>query len=374
MLEQWLTEKLHDRKEKGLFRSLQTENDLVDFTSNDYLGLARNESLYNNIREAVQQLPKRNGSTGSRLLSGNTAAADSLEQKLATLFQSPSSLLFNSGYTANLAVLSSIPQKNDTILYDELAHASLKDGARLSLARKFSFRHNDLSDLTKKAARSSGRIFVVVESVYSMDGDECPLEDLIALSEKSGFTIILDEAHTTGVRGPRGSGLAVEKKLHDRVPVRIYTFGKAMGVCGACVAGSDNFIRYLVNYARPFIYTTAPSPYLVTSIGCSFDFLGTNLHLQQTLRSKVDRFLDHTRTLQSRTPSKSPIQTFIVPGSANTRRIAGELQQRGFDVRAIVAPTVPEGKERLRICLHTFNTDNDIDALGKLLEEIESAT
>jgi 8-amino-7-oxononanoate synthase len=177
------------------------------------------------------------GSTGSRLLSGNSELAMKLEAKLAATFRSQATLLFNSGYAANLAVLSSIPQKDDTIIYDELSHASIKDGARLSLAKKYSFRHNDMSDLERKISRSTGRVYVVVESVYSMDGDSCPLRELTQLSKKLGFTIILDEAHTTGVSGPRGSGVSVEFDLHDQIDIRIYTFGKAMGACGACVAG-----------------------------------------------------------------------------------------------------------------------------------------
>ena len=373
MLEDWLSEKLEDRRQKGLLRILPGERHLVDFASNDYMGLSRHEGLYHRIKESLALLPKRNGSTGSRLLSGDSALAAEVENKLARIFKSKASLLFNSGYSANLAVLSSLPQKDDTVFYDELSHASIKDGIRLSLAKKYSFRHNDLADLEKKIAKSTGRIFVVVESIYSMDGDECPLADLIKLSEKHNFSVILDEAHSTGVTGPGGAGLCVAKALQEKVDVRIYTFGKGMGVCGACVAGSENLIRYLVNYARPFIYTTAPSPHTIASINCAFDFLSENLQLQETLQGKIERFVETAGVLANRTKSVSAIQTLIVPGSDPVRKAAKSLQHDGFDVRPIVSPTVPRGTERLRICLHVYNGDHQIESLAKALIAISGA-
>jgi 8-amino-7-oxononanoate synthase len=295
--------------------------------------------------------------------------AEHLEEKLAGIFKSESALVFNSGYSANVAVLSAIPQKDDSILCDELVHASMKDGARLSLARKYSFRHNDLNDLERKLSKCTGRIFVAVESVYSMDGDECPLEDLVNLSEKHGFTIVLDEAHSTGVRGPQGSGISVEKSLHQKIDIRIFTFGKAMGVCGACVAGSHHLTNYLINFARPFIYSTAPSPHDVVAIGCAFDFLSANIALQQTLKHKVEHFL-HFKGFTNRTNSVSAIQAFVLPGNDRIRAVARSMQQKGFDVRPILSPTVPGGSERLRLCLHTFNSDAEIASLADTLDEL----
>lgn len=370
MLDNWLAAKLADRKQKGLVRILPRQNDLADFTSNDYLGLARSEELHDIILEAVSRLRLKNGATGSRLLSGNSLLAEHLEEKLAGIFRSQATLIFNSGYSANIAVLSSIPQKDDCILYDELAHASIKDGARLSLAKRYSFRHNDLNDLERKISKCTGRIFVAVESIYSMDGDECPLEDLVKLSEKHGFSIILDEAHSTGVRGPEGAGICVEKALEEKVDIRIYTFGKAMGVCGACVSGSRDLIRYLVNFARPFIYTTALAPYTVAAIDCAFRYLSSNPHLQNILENKIQLYLQRVSTLQNRTPSLSAIQTCIIPGNERIRGIAAKLQQQGFDVRPILYPTVARGKERLRICLHTYNAEDQVVALTTALTSI----
>lgn len=372
MLDEWLSQRLADRKHKGLLRMLPAENNLVDFTSNDYLGLARSDELYDRIRPTLSAGGSKNGSTGSRLLSGNSSQAEELEEKLAGIFQSPSALIFNSGYSANVAVLSSIPQKGDTILYDDLAHASIKDGARLSLAKKYSFRHNDLEDLDRKIKKSEGRIFVVVESIYSMDGDECPLAELVNLSTKRGFSIVLDEAHSTGVRGPRGAGISVEKALHDKIDIRIYTFGKAMGACGACVAGSHQLRDYLVNFSRPFIYTTAPSPHTLTVIGCAFDFLAANMGLQQNLERKIAHFLKLGSALPNRTPSSSAIQTFLIPGNENARAAAARLQKKGFDVRPILSPTVREGTERLRLCLHAFNSDSEITSLTEALYAMSS--
>jgi 8-amino-7-oxononanoate synthase len=370
MLDQWLKKRLEDRKQKDLLRTLPEPGTLIDFTSNDYLGLARSETLLETIRTAVDLLPKQNGSTGSRLLSGNSLHAMEVEKKLAGIFHSEAALLFNSGYTANMAVLSSIPQKDDTIIYDELAHASIKDGARLSLAKKYSFRHNDLNDLERKISLSRGRVFIAVESIYSMDGDECPLKELTEISERYGCTLILDEAHSTGVRGPHGSGTSVEKSLHDKIDIRIYTFGKGMGVCGACIAGGIDLIEYLINFSRPFIYTTAPSQHAVASIACAFDFLNGQVHLQEILQQRIQTFLRAAGELPQRTKSLSAIQTLMFPGNKAIRNTARNLQEKGFDVRPILSPTVPPGTERLRICLHTFNAEEEVIALGEALKSV----
>lgn len=369
-LEEILNIKLSQRKEEGLVRKLISTRLPVDFFSNDYLGLARSKELADNIEALHQQLGVQNGSGGSRLLAGNSAFTEAIEKELSQIFKSEAALIFNSGYAANLSVLSSIPQKDDTILYDSLAHASLKDGARLSLARRYSFRHNDLEDLETKLKHSKGKIFVVVESIYSMDGDECPLPQIIALAEKYDATLILDEAHSTGVAGPKGAGLAVKHNLHEKIDIRIYTFGKGMGVHGACVAGADTHIRYLINFARPFIYTTALSQHQVASIHCAFAYLGSNMNLQAKLKNKIDLYLREAGSLANRTSSHSAIQTILCPGNENVRQLANALQEKGFDVRPILSPTVPKGTERLRICLHTFNTEEEIHDLTQTLMSV----
>jgi 8-amino-7-oxononanoate synthase len=369
-LDEFLKEKLSKRYEQGLLRRLTTSQLPVDFVSNDYLGLARSKELSALIENTHRKLGIQNGSMGSRLLAGNSPYFQEVEKKLSSVFKSEASLIFNSGYSANLAVLSSVPQKGDTIIYDTLAHACIKDGARLSLAARHSFRHNDLNDLESKIKVSEGKIFIAVESVYSMDGDECPLREIIHLSEKYNASVILDEAHSTGVTGPQGAGLSVAKDLHQKIDIRIYTFGKGMGVHGACVAGSEPLIRYLVNFARPFIYTTALSQHSVASIDCAFAYLSANMNLQQTLRKKIDLYLSGIRDLHNRTASLSAIQTILYPGNEVVKRAADSLQQKGFDIRPIVYPTVPKETERLRICLHSFNSDDEITALTQALNEL----
>ena len=369
-LNEFLTDELSKRYEQGLLRKLITSQLTVDFVSNDYLGLARSKELSELIENTHRKLGVQNGSSGSRLLAGNSPYIEEVEKNLSRIFKSETTLIFNSGYSASLAVLSSIPQKGDTIIYDNFAHACIKDGARLSLATRHSFRHNDMNDLESKLKASKGKIFIAVESIYSMDGDECPLREIINLSEKYNASVILDEAHSTGVVGAHGAGLCIAKDLQDKIDIRIYTFGKAMGVHGACVAGSETLIHYLLNFARPFIYTTALSQHSVASIQCAFDYLSANISLQQTLRNKIDLYLAGVRQFHNRTPSLSAIQTIICPGNAVVKRAADSLQHIGFDVRPIVYPTVPKGTERLRICLHSFNSDDEITSLTNALYEL----
>jgi 8-amino-7-oxononanoate synthase len=370
-LDSYLRDQLHARESKGLLRSLRLQTAPIDFFSNDYLGLSRSRELSTMIADRYQKGNYPNGSTGSRLLGGNFALVEETEKSLASRFKSEATLLFNSGYTANVAVLSSIPGRGDTILYDHLAHASLKDGARLSLAKHYSFQHNDTEDLAKKLRGASGRKFVVLESIYSMDGDACPLREMISTAMQHDAVIILDEAHSTGVMGKRGSGLAIESGLEENIAIRIYTFGKAMGTHGACVAGSSTLVQYLVNFARPFIYTTAPAPHQVLSIQCAFEYLDQNPELQSTLQQKIKRYLAGITNV-NRTDSHSAIQSVLCPGNENVKRLADQLMDYGFEVRPILSPTVPSGTERLRICLHTYNRDEDIDRLTSLLSTFGS--
>lgn len=369
-LESMLQSRLAATKAKGSLRSLKImDPSMIDFTSNDYLGLARSKSIFEEVQSRLQLQPIHyNGATGSRLLSGNTKVVEETEVELARLFKSDETLIFNSGYVANLAVLSTLPQRNDTILYDEYAHACMKDGARLSAARHWSFRHNDLNDLESKLKKATGHIFVAVESIYSMDGDACPLLQLVELTDRYAATLILDEAHSTGTFGPDGAGISVAQGLEHRIGIRVYTFGKAMGAHGACVAGSMALRQSLINYARPFIYTTALPAHSLVSISSSFRYLKAHLTLQKDLEKKVALFTKQTGW----TTGTTAIQSVIYPGNESVKRIAQRLQDNGFDVRPILSPTVPAGKERIRICLHTYNTDEEIIRLATELRIIRN--
>ncbi len=370
-IERKLSEALAARQEAGNLRRLSLGDGKVDFCSNDYLGLARNPGLHRQIQEVYQQQAEPlNGATGSRLISGNNAFVLELEEELARIFGAEETLLFNSGYAANTAVLSAIPQKGDTILYDEYIHASLKEGARLSFASRFAFRHNDPDDLRRRLQTATGETFVVAESVYSMDGDFAPLHGLLNLCEQYGAHLIWDEAHSTGLWGDAGSGIACAENLQDRIFARIYTFGKAMGVHGACVAGSRTLTDYLINFARPFIYTTALPLHSLVSVRESFRFLARHPELPVALHRKVALFRQEVTEqglAHSFIPSLSPIQVLRIGGNARTKGVAAHLQAAGYDVRPILSPTVREGEERLRICLHTYSPDEAIAALVRLL-------
>lgn len=369
ILDDFLSGKLKDRVRSGSLRTLSTTPDgSIDFSSNDYLGMARSMELQQRIHEKIKT-HKSNGATGSRLLSGNDDYTVAVEQKLATVFNGDACLIFNSGYSANLAVLSSIPQRGDTILYDELAHACIKDGARLSMAKRFSFKHNDLIDLENKLQRAEGNVFIAVESIYSMDGDACPLAALVSLAEKYNAIIILDEAHSTGVMGTDGSGLATSLQLEHKIGIRVYTFGKAMGIHGACVVGSSMLIEYIINFARPFIYTTALPPHSIAAIECSFEYLAEHQHLQKELLQNIQYFKSSRKNNGA---SDSAIQPYIVPGNAQVKQVATALQMQGFDVRPILSPTVKEGTERLRICLHAYNNQGEMKQLMNTIDELSN--
>ena len=364
-----LKKKLADRNATDSLRVLPGERkDYIDFTSNDYLGLARSSDLYNLIRRNSETYSDHfNGSTGSRLLTGDTDYARRLEEELATRFQGEKALLFNSGYTANLGVISAIASRDDTLLYDERAHACIKDGARLSLGSRFAFRHNDLNDLESKLRKVKGNSFIVVESLYSMDGDHCPIGELTELADKYGSNIIIDEAHSTGL-GERGAGYAVKEGKHTEMRARIYTFGKAMGVHGAVVVGDNEVIDYLVNFSRQFIYTTALPYHSLVSIRSAFEFLDGRPELETELNANIEYYLNRLEEggIGPGT-SRSAIQPLIIPGNKEVKERAKLLAEAGIDVRAVLSPTVKEGTERLRICIHSFNSKEEIDLLVNTL-------
>lgn len=366
-----ISKKIDARKSENALRTLSVRDGLIDFFSNDYIGFARSKELKNEIhaREDLYNLEVCNGSTGSRLLSGNSKLAESVEEYLSIFLKVERTLLFNSGYTANVGVLSSIPQKGDTILYDELIHASLKDGARLSFADRISFRHNDLEDFERKIKKSKGDIFVVVESIYSMDGDKALLKDIVRIAKQYDACVIVDEAHSTGTCGEIGQGLVLAENIADDVDIRIHTFGKAMGIHGACVAGSKLLIDYLVNFSRPFIYTTAFSPHSFLSVQVAFEKLKQSEKTIAVLNKNINILSTGLNTFDGYIISDSPIHVIKVDGINKAKDLAVAIQDVGFDVRPILSPTVKRGEERLRFCIHAFNTEAQI---GELLSTLRN--
>jgi 8-amino-7-oxononanoate synthase len=360
MNDDFLLKKLDERQQQDAFRRLTLPTGKIDFCSNDYLGIVHNGLIEKKLAAATSTY--RHGSTGSRLLAGNYALVEGTEKMLATFHEAEAGLIFNSGYDANLGLLSCVPQRGDTIIYDYLSHASLRDGIRLSFAQSFSFRHNDLADLERRLQAATGTIFVVTESVFSMDGDTAPLIAINALCEQYGAHLIVDEAHATGVVGPYGAGLVQELNLQTKCFARIHTFGKAVGCHGAIVLGSERLRNYLVNFARSFIYSTALPEASVAAIQCAYE-LFPQMHAERAhLQQLISTFQQATCSWE-KLVSDTPIQIVIIPGNSPVKKVAGALQAAGLDVRAILYPTVPAGKERLRIVLHAFNSMEQLQQL-----------
>lgn len=361
-----LIARLSKRNDSGLLRVLKLGDDLIDFCSNDYLGLARQQEIYNAVQQEIDHKGIRlNGSTGSRLIRGNSRLAEELEVFLADFHHAESALIFNSGYDANMGFFSSVPQRGDTILYDRLIHASIHDGIRLSHAKAFAFNHNDIEDAKRLLKQSSGQVYIVVESLYSMDGDFAPLNDFAQLCAETGALMVVDEAHANGIYGPTGCGLVHEEHILEHCIARIYTFGKSIGSHGAVVVGSNMLRSYLINFARSFIYSTALPTNELLTIKCAYHFAVSNSEAKQLLFNNINYF----RELASATPelkflpASGPIQGLLFEGNERVKKAAEYIQQAGFDIRAILSPTVPEGSERLRICLHSFNSPEEIKNL-----------
>lgn len=309
-----------------------------------------------------------NGAAGSRLLSGNIQYAEDLEQQIAIYHQSEAGLLFNSGYDANLGLLSSLAQRGDTVILDELVHASIIDGARLSYANRYSFRHNDLESLETKLKLSKGNCYVVVESVYSMDGDVSPLVEILSLTEKYNAALIVDEAHAVGLY-PKG--LVCELGLQHRIFARVITFGKALGSHGAIVLGSNNLRKYLINFARSFIYTTAAPFHQLAAIKMAYQLLENSREAIFCLKKNIELFKQQVSTGKNfiLLNSDSAIQCIVLKSNEMAREAAKQLQMNNFDVRPILSPTVAQGTERIRICLHSFNTENELTLLAVTLNK-----
>lgn len=348
-------QKLYDRQLNGHFRELTQLENSIDFWSNDYLGIARNHPFTAELK----------GSTGSRLISGNSSIAEKTEEYIAIFFQSEAALVFNSGYDANLGFFSSIPQKGNIVIYDELIHASVRDGIRLSFATSYSFKHNDVSDLERIIRNAIGTVFVAVESLYSMDGDSAPLQKLVEICEKYGALLVVDEAHSGGIFGKEGRGLMYELGLEKRCFARLFTFGKAFGAHGAAICSSHLVRNYLINFARSFIYTTAlPNAH--------FQHIQHSIEVAKNTERNL--LFQHIKLFQHLMGSQqhdflSPIQVVNIDSIKKCLALSKRLQEQQIGIKAILPPTVPENGQRLRVCLHTHNTEEEIRNLVRILRE-----
>jgi 8-amino-7-oxononanoate synthase len=375
---QKLADKINKRISHNALRQLGSESNLIDFASNDYLGFARSKKIFEEVHDFLIYYDLlENGATGSRLLTGNHALYSETEQRIADFHAVESALLFNSGYDANIGFFSSLPQKGDCILYDELIHASIRDGIQLSNAVAYKFKHNDEEDLErlilKVKSNSDTVIYVVTESVFSMDGDTPPIAELSQICKKHNAYFIVDEAHALGVFGNQGEGLIQMTQLQDAVFARIITFGKGLGCHGAVILGSSELKLYLVNFARSLIYTTGLSPHAVATIQIAYHHLVQNNEARENLRQNINTFNQQKQLLGLKplfVRSKSAIQSAVIPGNEKVKSIAMQLQKQGFNVKAILSPTVPEGQERLRICLHSYNSEAEISELLKALSAL----
>uniref|UniRef100_UPI00404A2BAB aminotransferase class I/II-fold pyridoxal phosphate-dependent enzyme n=1 Tax=Flavobacterium sp. TaxID=239 RepID=UPI00404A2BAB len=362
-----LQNKLQNRIDNNSLRSLSISNNLIDFASNDYLGFSKNRDIFQNTHQLlIEKNLEVNGATGSRLLSGNHDLFQETEQFIANFHQAEDALLFNSGYDANVGFFSAVPQRNDIILYDELCHASIRDGIQMSLAKAYKFKHNDLDDLEnllQKFKLDNIEIYIVTESVFSMDGDSPDLKKIALLSEKYNALLVIDEAHALGVFGKKGEGLIQSQNLQDKVFARIMTFGKGLGCHGAVVLGSTHLKQYLINFCRSFIYTTALPPHAIATILTSYKELEKSENLIIKLYENSNYFNEIVQDFSF----TSSIKSIVIPGNNNVKKAANYLQENGFNVKPILSPTVPEGQERLRFCLHSYNSKEEINEVLELL-------
>lgn len=376
-----ITKKLAERQEKNAFRTLKNQNFEIDFYSNDYLGFSTSLEIKKEAENLLSSEKWQHGATGSRLISGNFPLFEITEDYIKKFHNSESALIYNSGYCANVGFFSCVPQRGDVILYDNYIHASIRDGISLSLAQSFKFKHNDLEDLEnllKKFSKTSNSIFIVTESVFSMDGDSPNLSKMCDLSDEYNAFLVVDEAHALGIFGKNGAGLVQQLGLEEKVFARIVTYGKSLGCHGASVLGNEVLRNYLINFSRAFIYTTAMSPHNVATILASYKHLEItdNINL---LQKNISFFKEIIKKSQQRdnNPKKentylknydfiesdSAIQSVILSGNDYVKEISKKFQEKSFGVIPILSPTIPEGKERIRICLHSFNSKKEIENL-----------
>lgn len=342
----------------------------IDFTSNDYLALANSSRIQNAIITAINA-GLAVGAGGSRLLRGNNEVFEILESNAAAFFKSEKALFFGSGYTANLALFSTLPQRGDIIFYDERVHASIRDGITASRAQAIAVPHNNIDSFKSAIQRwrkmgGVGRPWIAVESVYSMDGDRAPLLELFNLINDTDGFLVIDEAHATGIFGLEGRGLSSFIQDHDNVLV-LHTCGKALGVSGALICLNTIFYEYLINRARTFIYSTAPSPLIAVGVNEALKILTEEPHHRNNIEKLYSFANKQFHALFGHNGSGSQILPIIIGKNHRSVNLAARLQEHGFDIRAIRPPSVPEGTARLRISITLHVSEKEITHMLTLL-------
>ena len=356
---------------RGRLRALEGRAG-IDFTSNDYLGLAESAELKHAIEEALARgVPV--GAGGSRLLRGNHPEHEALEAEACAFFGAESALFFGAGFAANAALIATLPQRGDLVLYDALVHASTHEGLGLTKATTDSFAHNDVMQLEEKlrafrASHSDARCFIAIESLYSMDGDIAPLAEIAALAARFDAILFVDEAHATGVQGPQGRGLAADLEGQAHI-ISLHTCGKALGVSGALVLMPELLRRFMINRSRAFIYATAPSPLMAAGVRAALKICATADDRRAALQARIARLKGHLQKM-ALPVTGTQIQPIVLGADRRALEMAQALAREGFDMRAIRPPTVPEGTARLRITLSSNLSADQVDALGAALARL----
>ena len=347
-----LQQKLDSRKNEGALRYLGMSEEYIDFSSNDYLGFARSSTIFDNTYHYLKEnTSTANGAGGSRLLTGNHKLYQTVEYTLSHFFKVENTLIFNSGYDANIGFFASVPQRGDVILYDEYVHASIRDGIAMSHAKGYKYHHNSITSLREKVETlnfpKGANVYVVTESVFSMDGDSPDLETLCHFCRDHHLFLVVDDVFAI-----------------------LVTFGKALGCHGAAVLGSNLLKNYLVNFARSLIYTTALPPHTLASVLCAVNYFNATTEPFEKLRQNILYFqyqIEHYGLKNLFIPGNSAIYSAVIPGNSKVKELSSLMIHEGFEVKPILAPTVPEGKERLRFCIHGYNTKNEMEEVLKLL-------
>ena len=359
---------LEKRRHEELLRTLELPAG-IDFTSNDYLGFCADSRLRDSVAKAIQEFGT--GAGASRLLRGNHPVHVETEKALAEFCGREAALLFSSGFAANLGLFGALAGDGDVLFSDSLNHASIIDGMRLSKAERVVYEHQNYQDLESKLQTTpcSGQRFIVTESVFSMDGDISNLPDLIELAEKNDALVIVDEAHSTGLYGNRGSGIVERDGLESSVLCSMHTGGKALGVGGAWIAGDQALISHLVNHARSFIYSTAPIPALAHGIRSAIEHLQAEPSLAHELHSRAEHLRKNLRKLGINTlASDSHIIPVLVGENDQALKLAESMRDAGYDVRAVRPPTVPPGTARLRLTVRATMETEMLDQFAETLK------